>query len=93
MIGRQSWGDCLHEAAEATARVVQRPQKGSRQNGVVFEEASRRQRKVTDVSRNELAAAAARTVSMSMGIASVEYQIHPRVMMTKTSTDVVVAPR
>lgn len=48
---------------------------------------------VTDVSRNETAAGAARTVSMSMSIASVEHQIRPWVMMTKTMADVVVALR
>lgn len=66
------------------------PQKGSRQNGVVSEGASRRQRKVTDVSRNEPAAVAARTVSMSMGIAFVEHQIHLKAT-TKTTAEVVVA--
>lgn len=69
---------------------MQHPQKGSRQNGVVSGEASRRQRKVIDVSRNE---PVARTVSMSMGIAFVEHQIHLWVMMTMMTADVVVARR
>lgn len=61
------------------------PRLGSKKHGVVSEEASRRQRKVTDVSHNE----AAKTVSMGIA-SSVEHQTRQKVTMV-TVDDVVAA--